>query len=415
MVGLAAALLIGVVDTAMISPLGTVPLAAAGVTTAVLIIVISALWGVITVISVQISQAEGADDPKRVALALRSGLILCLLGGGGGALLMMAVYPLLGPLGQPDEVLAILLPYWLSMAAWIVPFTLFFGLKALFDAVDRPWTAVGLSYLGVLFNIPANYTFIHVFGWGILGAGLASILSQCVSLIAAWIVLYRSPSLAAFRQEVSVAWSDVWAQCKEALPLCLGYAGEGGAYAVIGLMMGWIGAEALAAHQIVNAIGGLAYMIPLGMAGAVSIRVGLAVGADDPDRLRPIMKATFVMVTLWQALAALTFIFGGRLLAEAMSDDPAVISLTVTLFVIVALLQVADGIQGTALGALRGMSDMNVPTVITLIAYWPVALPASYLLGFVFDLGAVGVWLGYTVGLVIAAVALPVRFWRLTA
>ena len=415
MVGLAAALLIGVVDTAMISPLGTVPLAAAGVTTAVLIIVISALWGVITVISVQISQAEGADDPKRVALALRSGLILCLLGGGGGALIMMAVYPLLGPLGQPDEVLAILLPYWLSMAAWIVPFTLFFGLKALFDAVDRPWTAVGLSYLGVLFNIPANYTFIHVFGWGILGAGLASILSQCVSLIAAWIVLYRSPSLAAFRQEVSVAWSDVWAQCKEALPLCLGYAGEGGAYAVIGLMMGWIGAEALAAHQIVNAIGGLAYMIPLGMAGAVSIRVGLAVGADDPDRLRPIMKATFVMVTLWQALAALTFIFGGRLLAEAMSDDPAVISLTVTLFVIVALLQVADGIQGTALGALRGMSDMNVPTVITLIAYWPVALPASYLLGFVFDLGAVGVWLGYTVGLVIAAVALPVRFWRLTA
>ena len=415
MVGLAAALLIGVVDTAMISPLGTVPLAAAGVTTAVLIIVISALWGVITVISVQISQAEGADDPKRVALALRSGLILCLLGGGGGALIMMAVYPLLGPLGQPDEVLAILLPYWLSMAAWIVPFTLFFGLKALFDAVDRPWTAVGLSYLGVFFNIPANYTFIHVFGWGILGAGLASILSQCVSLIAAWIVLYRSPSLAAFRQEVSVAWSDVWAQCKEALPLCLGYAGEGGAYAVIGLMMGWIGAEALAAHQIVNAIGGLAYMIPLGMAGAVSIRVGLAVGADDPDRLRPIMKATFVMVTLWQALAALTFIFGGRLLAEAMSDDPAVISLTVTLFVIVALLQVADGIQGTALGALRGMSDMNVPTVITLIAYWPVALPASYLLGFVFDLGAVGVWLGYTVGLVIAAVALPVRFWRLTA
>lgn len=415
MVGLAAALLIGVVDTAMISPLGTVPLAAAGVTTAVLIIVISALWGVITVISVQISQAEGADDPKRVALALRSGLILCLLGGGGGALLMVAVYPLLGPLGQPDEVLAILLPYWLSMAAWIVPFTLFFGLKALFDAVDRPWTAVGLSYLGVLFNIPANYTFIHVFGWGILGAGLASILSQCVSLIAAWIVLYRSPSLAAFRQEVSVAWSDVWAQCKEALPLCLGYAGEGGAYAVIGLMMGWIGAEALAAHQIVNAIGGLAYMIPLGMAGAVSIRVGLAVGADDPDRLRPIMKATFAMVTLWQALAALTFIFGGRLLAEAMSDDPAVISLTVTLFVIVALLQVADGIQGTALGALRGMSDMNVPTVITLVAYWPVALPASYLLGFVFDLGAVGVWLGYTVGLVIAAVALPVRFWRLTA
>jgi len=414
MVGLAAALLIGVVDTAMISPLGTVPLAAAGITTAVLIILISALWGVVTVISVQISQADGAGDPKRVAAALRGGLLLCLLGGSGAALLMLAIYPLLGPLGQPQEDLAILLPYWVSMAIWIVPFTLFFGLKALFDAVDWPWTAVGLSYLGVIFNIPANYVFIHILELGILGAGLASILSQCVSLLAAWIVLSRASGLEAFRQKVTVAWADVWAQFKQAVPLCLGYAGEGGAYSAVGLMMGWLGAEALAAHQIVNAFAGLAYMIPLGMAGAASIRIGQAVGAGRRERLRPILKASFALVTLWQCLAAVVFIAAGRAMAEMMSTDPGVIELTVTLFILVALLQVADGIQGTALGALRGMSDMNVPTVITLIAYWPLALPMSYVLGFVLEMGAVGVWLGYTMGLVVAAVALPYRFWKLT-
>ncbi|MGC3936856.1 MATE family efflux transporter [Roseobacter sp. EG26] len=414
MVGLAAALLIGVVDTAMISPLGTVPLAAAGVTTAVLIILISALWGVITVISVQISQAEGAGDPARVAFALRSGLLLCLVGGVGAALLMIALYPLLGPLGQPQEVLSILLPYWISMAIWIVPFTLFFGLKALFDAVDRPWTAVGLSYLGVLFNVPANYTLIHILELGILGAGLASILSQCVSLVAAWMVLSQSSGLAMFRQRVRVAGSDVWAQLKEALPLCLGYAGEGGAYAAVGLMMGWLGAEALAAHQIVNAMAGLAYMIPLGMAGAVSIRVGQAVGAGRQARLRPILKASLAMVTLWQGLAAVFFIAAGRAMAETMSTDPAVIDLAVALFILIALLQIADGVQGTALGALRGMSDMTLPTVITLVAYWPLALPASYLWAFVFDFGAVGLWSGYTLGLVVAAIALPWRFWWLT-
>ncbi len=414
MVGLAAALLIGVVDTAMIAPLGTVPLAAVGVTTAVLIILISALWGVITVISVQISQAEGAGDPVRVATALRGGLLLCLLGGASGALLMIAIYPLLGPLGQPEEVLAILLPYWISMAIWIIPFTLFFGLKALFDAVEWPWTAVGLSYLGVLFNVPANYTFIHILDLGILGAGLASILSQCVSLLAAWVVLTKAPGMVDFRQRVTVPWAQVWAQCKDALPLCLGYAGEGGAYAIVGLMMGWLGADALAAHQIVNALAGLAYMIPLGMAGAVAIRVGLAVGAESQTRLRPIVKASFIMVTLWQVLAAAVFIVAGRVMAETMSRDPAVIDLAVTLFVVVALLQVADGIQGTALGALRGMSDMNLPTVITLAAYWPLALPASYLLGFVFGFGATGVWLGYGLGLFVAAIALPWRFWWLT-
>ena len=121
MVGLAAALLIGVVDTAMISPLGTVPLAAAGVTTAVLIIMISALWGVITVISVQISQAHGAGNFSLVAAALRGGLMLCLIGGGAGALLMLAIFPLLGSLGQPEEVLTILWPYWVSMALWMIP------------------------------------------------------------------------------------------------------------------------------------------------------------------------------------------------------------------------------------------------------------------------------------------------------
>jgi MATE family multidrug resistance protein len=415
MVGLTAALLIGVVDTVMISPLGTVPLAAAGVTTAVLIILISALWGLLTVISVQISQAEGAADPGRVALAFRSGLLLCLIGGVLAATVMGAAYPLLGPLGQPPEVLDILLPYWLSMALWIVPFTLFFALKALFDAVDWPWTAVGLSYVGVVVNIPANYTFIHVLDMGILGAGLASILSQSLSLLAAVVVVTRAEGLRPYRQAVAVAWSDVRAQLRESVPLCLGYAGEGGAYAMIGLMMGWLGANALAAHQIVNAIGGLAYVIPLGMAGAVSIRIGNAVGAGRPDRLRPILKASFLMVVIWLAMASCVFIFGGRMLAEAMSDDPAVITLAATLFIIMAMMQITDGIQGTSLGALRGMSDMNRPTVITLVAYWIIALPASYALGITFGLGAIGIWIGYTIGLGIAAVALPLRFWRLTA
>ena len=106
-------------------------------------------------ISVQISQGDGAGDPARVALALRSGLWLCTLGGLAAALLMLAIYPLLGPLGQPPEVLAILLPYWASMAVWIIPFTVFFGLKSLWDAIDRPWVAVGLSYIGVVVNVPA--------------------------------------------------------------------------------------------------------------------------------------------------------------------------------------------------------------------------------------------------------------------
>ena len=145
MIGLASATMIGVVDTIMIAPLGTVPLAAAGITTAILIILLSALWGVVTVVNVRIATAEGAGDHRAVSGHIRNGLTLALLAGGLAALLMVAVFPLLGPIGQPDEVIDILLPYWVSMAVWLVPLMLFFVLKALFDTVGREWTGVGFG------------------------------------------------------------------------------------------------------------------------------------------------------------------------------------------------------------------------------------------------------------------------------
>lgn len=415
MIGLLAATMIGLVDTVMISPLGTVPLAAAGITSAVLIILISALWGVITVISVQISQATGARDRIGVSAQVRHGLALALVSGAAGAALMMAAFPLLRPLGQPDAVLAILLPYWASMALWIIPFTAFFALKSLFDAVGREWTGVALSYLGVVVNIPANYLLIHVAGLGILGAGLASVLSQGLSLAAAYAYLRLAPSMASYRMPTPLVPARIRRLASDAAPLCIGYAGEGGAYAMIGIMMGWLGATALAANQVVTAVAGLAYVVPLGLAGAISIRVGYAIGADEPARLRPMLRAGLGISVLWQSAIMILFILAGPTLSRLLSDDPDVIALAQVLFIAVALLQIADGIQGTSLGALRGLSDNRVPTLITLIAYWPLALPAAAALGLWAGFGAVGLWAGYTLGIVVAAIGLTWRFWRRTA
>ncbi|MEO0664881.1 MAG: MATE family efflux transporter [Pseudomonadota bacterium] len=414
MIGLAAALMIGVVDTIMIAPLGTVPLAAAGIATAVLIIIISALWGIITVLSVRISQADGASDAVSVSSEMRNGIVTALLGGVAGAALMLLTFPLLGPIGQPDEVIAIVFPYWAAMSVWIVPFTLFFAVKALFDAVGREWTGVAISYVGVVFNIPANYLLIYTAELGLVGAGLASVISQSVSLLVAYVAWKHAPSLTKYRAEAKVSLRKVREQLRESLPLCIGYAGEGGAYAFVGIMMGWLGATALAAHQVVNAVGGISYVVPLGLAGAVSIRVGHAVGGSGRGRLRAILKSAIGISILWMSVIAVLYVTLGRPLAELLSDDAAVVALAALLFVIVGLLQVVDGIQGTALGALRGISDNTVPTTITLVAYWALALPVAYILAFPLEMGAVGLWLGYTVGLAVAAVALPWRYWRLT-
>ncbi|MEM6479786.1 MAG: MATE family efflux transporter, partial [Pseudomonadota bacterium] len=360
---------------------------------------------------VRISQAHGRGDDARVATELRAALAGGCLAGICAMALMILAFPLLGPIGQPAEVITILFPYWASMALWVIPFMAFFTFKALFDAVGHEWTGVTLSYLGVLVNIPANYLFIHVFGLGLLGAGLASVLSQSTALIGALFFWRFSRAMAPFRQAVGLRARQVVGLLRESFPVCIGYAGEGGAYALVGIMMGWLGATALAANQVVNAIGGVSYMFPLGIAGAVSIRVGHAVGGATRDRLRPILKAGIGIAVVWQSGIALLFILFGGAAARAFSDDAEVIALATLLFLIVAVLQIADGIQGTALGALRGISDNTAPTNITLFAYWLIALPLAYFLAFGLAYGALGLWAGYISGLAIAAALLPWRYW----
>lgn len=414
MVGLSAMTLMGVVDTVMVAPLGTVPLAAVGIASAVVILFLASLWGIVTITGVRMAQAHGAGDAAGVSAELRTGLVFGGLGAAVAALLMIALLPFLGVIGQPPEVVAAVPLYWAFVAAALAPATVFFVLKALFDTIGRPWLGVALSYLGVALNVPLNQLLIYEAGLGLTGAGLASLLAQCIMLAVALGVWARARWLAPYRQRASGLLARLGAQWRDGASLILGYAGEGGSYALIGVMIGWLGATALAANQIVHAVAGVAYVFPLGMAGAASIRVGLAVGADERARLRPILKAALLIVTGWMLAVMAVLLIGGEAIARALSEDAEVVALATTLFLAVALMQVSDGVQSTSLGALRGMLDTRQPTLVSLIAYWPIALPAGYGLGFVADLGAVGVWIGFCLGLSVAALALPWRFWRLT-
>jgi MATE family multidrug resistance protein len=415
MVGLSAMTLMGVVDTVMVAPLGTVPLAAVGIASAVAIVFFAALWGIVTIAGVRMAQAHGGGDTRTVSGEVRAGLALGGLAGAAAAVLMLMLLPLLGLAGQPQDVLSALPIYWALVAIALVPFTMFFVLKALFDTIGRPWLGVALSYLGVALNVPLNWLLIYHVGLGLTGAGVASLLSQLVTLAAATLVWRHWAPLSPFRRAAPGLALRMRAQWRDGWSLMLGYAGEGGSYALIGVMIGWLGAEALAANQIVHAVAGMAYVFPLGMAGAASIRVGLAVGAGERARLRPLLQAALLIVTIWMLGVMALLLLAGDAIAGALSDDPAVVALTVTLFLAVAAMQVADGVQSTTLGALRGMLDARWPTMVSLIAYWPVALPAGYAMGFGLGLGAVGVWVGFALGLAVAAVALPLRYWHLTA
>jgi len=416
-VGLTAVTLIGVVDTIMIAPLGTVPLAGASVTVSFLMIFYSGLYGYVSVIGVRMAEAYGRGSGEDLSRATRSGLILAGISSAIGALLMLSLKPALILIGQPEEVVVALGGYWTTMSLILVPFTLFVTLKSLFDAIDAPWIGVGLAFVAVFLNVPANWVLIHGVGswegFGLMGAGLASLLSESVSLILAVIIWRWARRTAAAREPVVQMRDERRLQVREGTVIAIGYVGEGGAYSVASLMMGWFGATALAATQIVTSVGNVLYMVPMGLSIAVSIRIGQAIGADEAYRLTRIGLAALAVIISWMLIVMTGVLLAGEAMSEALSDDAAVVTLAAAMFVVIAVMQIADGIQGAMLGASRGMTDNRVPVVITLIAYWGVALPLGYVLAFELGYGPNGIWLGYAAGLAIAATLLTRRFFRM--
>ncbi|NOD36140.1 MULTISPECIES: MATE family efflux transporter [unclassified Ruegeria] len=414
-ISLAAAALIGVVDTVMVAPLGTLPLAAVSITASVLIIFYSALYGFVSAIGVRMAEAFGKTSDQGLAAATNAGVFVSLVVGSVGAVAMICLKPALSWIGQPPEVVSLIGGYWIAMSLLLVPFTVFYTLKALFDAMNRPWIGVGLAFLAVGFNIPSNYVLIHgVGGWpglGLVGAGIASLLSQIVPLIMALVIIRVWKRKRGLLRAASFDRSEVKAQLKEGFIISVGYLGEGAAYAVAGLMLGWFSAAALAAHQIVSAVSDVVYMVPLGVSIAISIRVAQAIGANEKERLKPIVLASLLVIVSWMAVVVTGILIGRAPLANSLSDDPKVVSLAISMFLVIAAMQIADGVQGTMLGAFRGMMDNHVPVAITLIAYWLFALPLGYALGFWLGFGPNGVWIGYGSGLSLAAIALTYRFF----
>lgn len=417
-IGLAASTLIGVTDTVMVAPLGTQALAGVGITTAVIVIFYAAVYGALSSFGVAVANAWGAGEERVIAALVRSGIRLGLTWGAVATVLFSLMWLALPHLGQPPEVLALMGPYWFSMAAMLVPFAVLLIFKQLFEAVDRPWTGVAFAFTGVVINVPLNYVLIHGIGpfpqLGLTGAGIASLISETLACLAAWLWWRAARSTRRLRVRGRPQPGTALALAREGAPLGIGYAAESGAMAVASLMLGLLGAVVLAANQVASSVGSLLYMVPLGMAGAVAIRIGQADGAGERWRLRPIGLAAMGAVTVWMLATATVLWFAGDDLARLITDEPEVARLAGAIFVVVALMQVADGLQSSALGALRGLHDTDFPSGLSLVTYWVISLPLAWLLAFPLGLGAVGLWSGFGAGLAIAAVILPVRFWRKT-
>ena len=419
-VGQVSQMLIGLTDSAFIGRVGTAPLAAAAFTNGVFGIFYVVGIGLLLGAGVFAARDHGAGDEAGCAAWLRHGRALAVAVGLAAFLLLALLATQLHRLGQPAEVVAIVRPFFLLIAASVVPALVFQVQRQFAESLGRPWVPMGIILADVGLNAFCNW--VLVFGHlglpalGLVGSGCATLLARLLGVAALAFWMRRSRHFVVVR---AAPWSG-WERARFVQLLRLGGpAGgmllfEAGAFSAAALMMGWLGTVPLAAHQIAIGCASLAFMVPLGLSITASLRISRARGEGRTAALRPIGFGALGAGLVFMAGCALTFALAGPVITAGFTPAADVAALAARLLLVAAVFQLFDGGQVISVGALRGLTDVRVPTLITFVAYWVIALPLGYGLAFHTSLGPVGVWAGLATGLGLAAVLLAWRFHRLT-
>ncbi len=421
MAGMVGQMLMGLVDTVMVGRVGVVPLAASAFVNAVAHLPLVFGLGLLSSISVLTAQAFGARRPDEAGETLRHGLLIAIGMGVLAALAMFALHPFLNCFGQPTEVVAAARPYLLLFGVSLLPALVAHGCKQFSEALKHPWVPTLVMLGGVLLNVLLNW--VLIFGhWGapamgLVGAGWATVIARLVMALVILGYVLRAPALRPFQP---VRWLAAGSRERFRRLVNLGWPVAGqhlfevSAFVFAAIMMGWISADAIAAHQIAITCAALTFMCALGIGTAVCIRVGHAYGAAQYDRMRRIGFGGINLAAGIMALFGLILMVAGKPIAGLFIASPTVVGLTAQLLVVAAVFQMADGIQVVSISALRGLSDVRVPAVIAVLAYWVFAVPVGAALAFPGGHGAVGIWIGLAGGLGAAAFGLAWRFHRQT-
>lgn len=413
-IGQLGVVLMGTTDNIMIGRLiGDVELGAAGLAHSVAFLIGSIGIGGIPVIAPLIAKSRAKKDNKTVYQLLESSLAV-----GAFFSVLLTVFGLLiffnfEFLKQTELVNTLAKPFYLIILLSNIPLFLFLSFKQLTDGYSISRIAMIISFIGLGANVILNYVLINNFG--LMGAAYATLLVRILMLLLIAIVVRKS---AVFKNIFEFKASLEAKLTKQLIVYCipggLQMFFEIGAFSFAVIMMGWISEQALAAHQIAINIAAITYMMAAGIGYAGSIRVGNALAHHHPRAVRTAGNVNLGLVTFFMTLSLLIIINFKDYIIHWYTVDAAIHAIAVRLLVIAALFQLSDGVQVASLGNLRGISDVKIPSVITFIAYWVIALPLGYFLGFKDQLGASGIWYGLLAGLTFAAIFLTIRFYFLT-
>jgi multidrug resistance protein, MATE family len=278
-----------------------------------------------------------------------------------------------------------------------------------------------LSVFANVLNVGGNYVLIYgklgIPALGMNGAAISTLISRLVmAALMAWFIL-SSQWLQPYRlrwKKKYLSPKHMWRIVRLGLPISVQMIFEMGAFSFSAIMIGWLGAKELAAHQIAINVASLTYMMASGIGAAATIRVGNLFGQGKLGEMRAAGLSSLIMATVFMCLTGLILVLTNHFIPRFYIQDPEVIEVAAGLLLIAAIFQVSDGVQVVGLGCLRGLEDVKIPSMVSLLAYWVAGLPIGYILCFKLNLGVNGIWTGLLIGLTVAALLLYWRFQKLS-
>ncbi|MFT6971852.1 MAG: MATE family multidrug resistance protein [Roseivirga sp.] len=409
--------MVGIVDSIMVGQIGSEALAASSFANSIVMVLMMFGIGVSYGITPLVAQADGEGDTTKISRLLRHGILLCGATGFGLMLLGYLLSFAFDGFGQPEEVISMGTPYYYVILASLIPLMIFQNFRQFLEGLSITKPTMYISIGANLINILLNYLLIYgKFGFpelGLIGAGWGTLISRLFMAIGLLIYIGKGKRTEIFKEGLrifSISAAYFKPMLKIGVPSGAQFVFEVGAFSVAALMMGQLGVVPLAAHQIAISLVSLSYMMATGIAAASTVRIGNQIGKRDAFNLKRAGNMSFIISLIFMAFCSVIFIAGNQFFPTLYVDDPELIQIAGSLIIVASFFQLSDGVQVVGLGALRGMSDVKIPTIITLISYWVLGIPASYLFGFVLEMGPEGIWYGLLVGLSASAIALFVRF-----
>jgi MATE family multidrug resistance protein len=407
-------MLMGVVDTMCVGRVSADAMGAVGLGSMVFYTIGIFAAGMLLGLDTLVSQSYGAGDLEDCRHSLINGIWLGMFLILPVMAALEASLPVLASFGIDPAVMDVTRGYMRVLNLSALPLLLFFGFRRYLQSVNivRPImiTLVTANLVNLAGNIILDFGNFGAPRLGAVGAGWATLFSRVYMAIAlAFVIFKHDPQL------VHTSWAPDFRRIRRlfklGLPAAMQIGLETGVFTTVTVLIGKIGATALAGHQIALATVSTTFMVPLGISSAASVRVGHAVGRGDPHGAARSGWTALVLGAIVMSIAAVTLITIPHWIARIFTPDVAIIAAGASLLRVAAFFQLFDGLQVVATGALRGVGDTRTPMFCHFTGYWVIGLPVGVLLAFHYGLGAPGLWMGLSIGLILIGIVL-VGFWR---